>query len=186
MMTIPTNTQLEKRINDMGTWASKAEKKLDAIGALVRGILATDESEFNGLVDQLQLLEGRLIAAPDQRKAATTKLLTIKDQIASLEAQRELVESNVWLDVCSEINGDGKSKYTNESQRKAALSVDLSKNAEPANILTSIAELETEKARAEAELAYIEDAFKTDRIVYHGSVARLENLTARIQNQKEN
>ena len=96
--------------------------------------------------------------------------------------------ANLLLDVYAEINGDGKPKYTNEAQRKAALTVLAAENKDYSDIQAAIAELNIEKARADAELALIDDAFKTDRIVYGGCVARLENLTARLttNNRKEN
>lgn len=177
----------DQRLNDMAKWAAKVDKWRSSVDALIRGTLAVDEAELNGLTDQLQLLESRLTAAPDQIHAAVAKIVDIKAELQSLDEQRELVESNLLLDVYAEINGDGKPKYSNEAQRKAALTAKLAGSEEYNNIKGNIAAVNLDKARAEAELERLESAHKVDRRIYYGSVARLENLTARIQNnQKEN
>ena len=177
----------QERLDKMGAWAATVEERLKAVDGLVRGYLAIDDNEFVELAEQMAMLAGRLTNAPAQRFAAMQKLIDAKDQIIRLEARLEFFAANLLLDVYSAIDENGKQKYSNETQRKAALAVLVADDKDCAEIQSKLAELNVDKSRVEAELAHLDDAFKTDRIVYGGSVARLENLTARWTNQqKEN
>ena len=186
-MTEVTSETVNVRVDKMAAWSAKMEHQVNAVSALVRGYLAIDDNEFVELAEQMAMLAGRLTNAPAQRFAATQKLIDAKDQIIRLVARLELFAANLLLDVYSAIDENGKPKYSNETQRKAALAVLVADDKDCAELQDKLAELNTDKSRAEAELAHIEDAFKIDRIVYGGSVARLENLTARLNsNEKEN
>jgi hypothetical protein len=176
-----TNDEINERIDKMGQWANGVNEQIKTIGALISGLLAIDDIEQNQLIQDMTELEKRLTEGPSIKRVVSLDLVALRQRITAAEANQDDIEANLYLNVCAELDDDGKKPiYTNESQRKAALKLAKKHSDEYQSALTDLGQLEADKARLDAQLAEVCESNRIDIRLYAGCVARLENFTARI------
>ena len=176
-----TAATVNERINKMGTVFKDLQGRVDAMNGLITGLLVPDDDELAGLLEQIVQLDRRVGTSPALRREAATELAETREKIALVEGRMEDIEAEMVLNISAEIDPEtGKSPYSNEKTRQAALRMGLRHSDEYAEVAAELRPLNAQRAQLEAQIKEIEDKDRADRLTYSGVVARLDNINARI------
>jgi hypothetical protein len=183
-----TALTVDARVNDMGLVFNKLNGKfnkmqgtIDALSAVVSGLIANDENEMTTVIQQMDELARAMKSAPEVKRLCVEELEEMRVEISSAADELSDVEANLYLNITSELNDDDKPAYTNEAQRKNALVLAKRHNKEYQEAKAWPDKLNLDEAKLKAQLNEICESDKANRLLYRGLIARMENITARMR-----
>jgi len=158
-------------------WANGVNKKLKELELdLVprsEHVIAQIDAELAALYTQYANVNGDM-------SDAARKQIEVKAILGITTEEMADIESDAFLDVCSEYNEKGKAKYTNPDMRKAAVRLRLKDNSEYQVLLAQKREQESESLNLRIVMEQTERMLKEYGRRNAALVARLEALTAQV------
>lgn len=172
---------LNNRIDKMGVWAAEASKRLDNADKAAALYLQINEA---GMAEELALM-WRRYESPLENMTQFKKDLVAKDlELAEIDDEIDLIESQAFLDISFAINDDGKAKYTNDAARKAAVKVALASNDDYKSLTQRRQLIEASVKNIKLDIEYLESNVKEFYARNRAIMARIEFDTAVINNLK--
>lgn len=172
-----TNDPIDVRVNNMAKWAAGVDK---ALAEIKQALFVTTCERADSISIELADLKSRRAddaaewrAQAENKAAWQAELAVINDQIGAIEAP-------AMLKVATELDENGKNKYSNESARASALIVALQADENYVSMQALRRELERDIGRASAIMAALDRAAKEYGRSVDILTARLNNLTARV------
>lgn len=176
-----TAQSVNDRVDKMATVFIEARNRLDALSELFANHVKPDAEELSALLIQMGEIEGELASHGAVKFQLTTEMIDARADVQAAQDAMDDVEANLYLNVCAELNDHDKPAYTNEAQRKAALKLAMTHQDSAKSARAILRAAEIALARLQAQLDEIEERGKSSRYIHRALVARLENITARMQ-----
>lgn len=142
--------------------------------------ISENMKEYTAQVSEMDKLRKSISAGPIVKRECTVDLAELRDKIVGVKEALDDIEATLYMNVTAELNDDNKPAFTNDTQRKYALTQAKRACDEYQDIKAQLDKLGLDKARLDAQLREIEDTDKRSIVLFRGCVARVENVTARI------
>ena len=181
-----TAESVNTRVDNMVVSFNELRSELRRVTGVLTTLMQSELNTVDEMFITMREMEASLIAGVTKEQDAQIKLAEAKSSLAAVDESMSDFESELFLNVCAELNEDNKPLYTNDTQRKNALQLaKASGQGDAAKAYRSAAKVarshETEIMRVAAELDAVRNQHKVDRTVHAGLVARLQNMTARVK-----
>lgn len=163
-----TLESLQARLDKMATWAAQVEQGMRAIRDFQAQ--ASDANLSQEIADMWK----RYISPVHEIREHQKSLVAQDVELAGLNDEIDIIESQAFLDVTMEINGDGKAKYTNDASRKAAVTIALSTHEAYHELVDRRRLIQAQIANTKADIAYSEGLIKEFCNRNRALVARIE------------
>ena len=176
-----TAVSVNERVDKMGRVFTEMGTRVNVLGELFASHVKPTAEEMTTLAAQMIELEKEIADTPIVERQAQYDLIDVRQRLDAAQERVSDIEAELFLNVCAELDDDGKKPiYTNDTQRKAALSLAITNSDEHKEARIELRSLEAEKARLEAQIVEVQNRCKNSRLFYRGYIARLENITARM------
>ncbi len=176
----PTAESVNDRVDKMGKAFNRHTERIKAIERAYMVHISENMKEYAVLVAEMDELRKSISAGPIVKRECTIELAELRDKITGVKEALDDIEAMLYLNVTAELNDDDKPAFTNDTQRKYALTQAKRASDEYQNIKAQLDKLSLDKARLDAQLKEIEDTDKHSIVLFRGCVARVQNITARI------
>ncbi len=180
----PTAESVSDRVNDrvdkMGKAFNRHTERIQAIERAHMVHISENMNEYSVLVAEMDELRKSISAGPIVKRECAVDLAELRDKVIGTKEALDDIEAMLYLNVTAELNDDDKPAFTNDTQRKYALTQAKRANDEYQNVKGQLDKLNLNKAQLDAQLREIEDTGKSSIVLFRGCVARVQNVTARI------
>lgn len=167
------------RIDSMARIFAELQKRLDALTTKYTERTADLEKQSTTLISVMEALEINVEHGPMAQRQLAITLGELRDHMIPTREQMADIEAQTVLSVSCVVNEKSKLKYSNPTTRSAAKLVALGKHDAYKKLRAELRALELKEMKLKAQLQEVERQDKANRSLYNGTVARLENLTAR-------
>ncbi len=158
----------------------EAERRIQNFERGYMAHIGENMKEYAVLVAEMDELRKSISAGPIVKRECTVELAELRDKITGVKEALDDIEAMLYLNVTAELNDDNKPAFTNDTQRKYALTQAKRASDEYQNVKGQLDKLGLDKAQLDAQLREIEDSGKSSIVLFRGCVARVQNVTARI------
>ncbi len=176
----PTAESVNSRVDKMAHVFKDLKRRTQRLERAYATNISANMDEYKECVQRMDALQINIDAAPSVKRQCTVELAELKDKIVGVKEALDDIEAMLYLNVTAELNDDGKPAFTNDTQRKYALTQAKRANDEYQSVKGQLDKLGLDKARLDAQLHEIEDTDKHSIVLFRGCVARVQNVTARI------